>query len=81
MSLAEEIAKGETQNLEFKLIPNQNRVKYLKTAVAFANGRGGRILFGVANDRRVAGIVREVTGIDVRFSVPRKSVIEQKNRH
>lgn len=59
MTLIEEIRLGETQTLEFKRIPNENRVKYQKTAVAFANGRGGRILFGVANDRSVIGIPQE----------------------
>ncbi len=28
----------------------------MKTAVAFANGKGGKILFGVANDSEIAGI-------------------------
>ena len=56
MTILEEIAQGETYDLEFKLIPNDDRIKYLKTVVAFANGKGGRILFGVANDRRITGI-------------------------
>lgn len=56
MDLVEEIAQGESCNLEFKLFPNAERVKYLKTVVAFANGMGGRLLFGVANDRTVRGI-------------------------
>jgi predicted HTH transcriptional regulator len=56
MNILEEIARGETYDLEFKLMPNEDRIKYQKTAVAFANGKGGRILFGVANDRTVTGI-------------------------
>jgi len=56
MNILEEIAQGETYDLEFKLVPNEDRIKYQKTAVAFANGKGGRILFGVANDRTVTGI-------------------------
>ena len=56
MNSHEEIAQGETYDLEFKLVPNEERIKYLKTVVAFANGKGGRILFGVANDRTVRGI-------------------------
>lgn len=59
MTITEEILLGETQTLEFKRIPNEDRVKYQKTAVAFANGRGGRILFGVANDRTVVGVPQE----------------------
>ena len=59
MSLLEDIARGEPYDLEFKLIPNEDRIKYLKTVVAFANGRGGRLLFGVANDRTVHGIAND----------------------
>lgn len=59
MDLVEEIAQGESCNLEFKLFPNAERVKYLKTVVAFANGIGGRLLFGVANDRTVRGIAHD----------------------
>ena len=56
MNLKDEILAGESYSLEFKLVPNEDRIKYLKTVVAFANGRGGRILFGVANDRTIHGI-------------------------
>ena len=56
MNLEDEIKRGESSELEFKLVPNEDRTRYLKTVVAFANGRGGRILFGVRNDRTVAGI-------------------------
>lgn len=59
MNVMEEIARGESYNLEFKLLPNEDRSKYLKTVVAFANGMGGRILFGVANDRTVCGIAND----------------------
>ena len=56
MNLKDEIIAGESYSLEFKLVPNEDRAKYLKTVVAFANGKGGRILFGVANDRTVVGV-------------------------
>ncbi len=59
MNLIDEIAEGESYGLEFKLIPNEERIKYLKTAVAFANGKGGRMLFGVANDGTVHGIAKD----------------------
>jgi len=46
---AEEIFAGETGNIEFKVdIPPLNE-KYVKTAVAFANGKGGKLVFGVEN--------------------------------
>ena len=59
MNLTDEIAEDESYSLEFKLIPNEERIKYLKTGVAFANGKGGRLLFGVANDGTVHGIARD----------------------
>ncbi len=59
MNLKEEIREGESYSLEFKLVPNEDRIKYLKTAVAFANGKGGRLLFGVAKDGTVRGIARD----------------------
>lgn len=59
MNLKDEILEGESYSLEFKLVPNEDRAKYLKTVVAFANGKGGRILFGVANDRTVVGVPGE----------------------
>ncbi len=44
---AEEIFAGETENIEFKSeIPIKSE-KYLKTVVAFANGKGGKLVFGV----------------------------------
>ena len=61
MNLKEEILGGESYSLEFKLVPNEDRIKYLKTVVGFANGKGGRILFGVANDGTVRGIARGQT--------------------
>ena len=59
MNLKDEILGGESYTLEFKRVPNEDRIKYLKTVVAFANGKGGRILFGVANDGTVRGIARD----------------------
>ena len=59
MNLKDEIVAGESYSLEFKRVPNEEREKYLKTVVAFANGKGGRILFGVANDRTMVGIPNE----------------------
>ena len=70
MKLTDEIAEGESYGLEFKLIPNEDRIKYLKTAVAFANGKGGRLLFGVANDGTV-----DDAGFAVRMNVYRNNTI------
>ena len=42
MTLKEEIAQGENVALEFKEARPKDSLKYLKTVVAFANGRGWR---------------------------------------
>ena len=46
----EEIKKGETDRLEFKCEVPQHDKRYLKTVVAFANGLGGSVIFGI-NDK------------------------------
>ena len=57
MTLREEILAGETAELEFKEARPKDALKYVKTAVAFANGRGGRLIFGVENEtRRIVGV-------------------------
>lgn len=58
MTLLEEIAQGEGVSLEFKESRPRDSLKFTKTVVAFANGRGGRILFGVEDG---TGVVK---GID-----------------
>ena len=54
--LLDDILKGESEDLEFKRQPSEDSGKWLKTVVAFANGKGGRILFGVGNDQTIVGI-------------------------
>ena len=53
----EEILAGESKNVEFKVERPDKSIKYMKTVVAFANGKGGQIIFGV-DDK-----TREVVGI------------------
>ena len=53
----EEIISGESQYLEFKQEVPEKSGTYMKTVVAFANGSGGKIVFGVENDTlKVTGI-------------------------
>ncbi len=54
----EEILVGESKNVEFKENLPDKSIKYMKSIVAFANGSGGRIIFGI-NDK-----TKEVTGFD-----------------
>ena len=42
-----EIRRGECETVEFKEDISEDKEKYLKTAVAFANGKGGKLVFGV----------------------------------
>ena len=46
---AEEIFAGESDNVEFKIDIPPKSEKYMKTVVAFANGKGGKLVFGVEN--------------------------------
>ena len=60
MTLLEEIKNGESVALEFKEARPKDSLKFTKTVVAFANGRGGRILFGVEDKTgRLVGIPRD----------------------
>lgn len=47
MNLEYEILQGESSTLEFKKEIPSTHIQYLKTVVAFANGKGGRIIFGI----------------------------------
>ena len=46
----DELKKGEHETVEYKQDIPKDKEKYLKTAVAFANGAGGRLIFGVENN-------------------------------
>ncbi len=56
----EEILAGESKNVEFKEDLPEKSIKYMKSVVAFANGTGGKIIFGVADKtREVVGFGKE----------------------
>ena len=61
--LIDEIRNGETDTLEFKRDVPSDRLRLLKTACAFANCNGGRIVVGVEN-----------SGLDIRFTVWRRPI-------
>ena len=58
MMTIEEILAGESKNVEFKENVPEKSIKYMKSVVAFANGTGGKIIFGIADK------TREVVGFD-----------------
>ena len=45
--LKNKLFSGESINIEYKVEMPKKSEKYMKTVVAFANGRGGRIVFGI----------------------------------
>lgn len=57
---AEEIFSGKSENIEFKSEIPAKSEKYMKTVVAFANGKGGKLVFGVDDDTcAVTGFSKE----------------------
>lgn len=50
------ISEGEGTNAEFKSILPKDSVKWVKTAVAFANGSGGVLVVGIGDDGTVIGV-------------------------
>ncbi len=55
--LIDEILQGESSTVEFKEQLPDKSIKYMKTVIAFANGRGGRIYFGIRDeDHSIVGI-------------------------
>src|SRR5574344_959675 len=60
MMTKEEIQKGENDRVEFKLTSPSEDHKWLKTVVAFCNGNGGTIVFGIKDSTcTIVGISRE----------------------
>lgn len=56
--MIEDIIRGESKNVEFKVTLPKDSEKYMKTMIAFANTQGGRMIIGV-DDK-----TREVKGVD-----------------
>ena len=60
--LIEEILKRESEKIEFK--ENAKTNTYIKTVVAFANGNGGKIVFGVKDNKEIVGVENEFEVMD-----------------
>lgn len=55
MDIKDIIKNGENKTVEFKeIIPSSKKIS--QTAVAFANGAGGKIFIGITDDREIIGI-------------------------
>ena len=62
----EELINAEGDNIEFKLDLPQKDIDFLKTVVAFSNGQGGKIVFGIRNeDHVVIGMDNETLFQDI----------------
>ena len=58
------IAEGEGPTTEFKAEVPSEPLKMMKSVAAFANGEGGTILVGVANDGSIPGVPADFQGPD-----------------
>lgn len=59
--LEKALFSGESVNVEYKVEIPPNSDKYMKTVVAFANGRGGQIIFGIDDKSlKVVGIESDI---------------------
>lgn len=58
--ILELLLRGENEHLEYKSEMPDKEKKFLKTVAAFANGAGGIILLGVADDGTVEGVKGDV---------------------
>lgn len=64
----DEILNGESKEVEYKERVPANSKRYTKTAVAYANGAGGLLIFGV-----------EDTTLEVK-GIPQEKVFEEADR-
>ncbi len=56
----EEILAGESKSIEFKVNCPEKSINYTKSVVAFANGKGSSIVFGIDDKTRdIVGIPEE----------------------
>lgn len=56
----ENFIAGESENIEYKVDIPSNSSTYMKTVVAYANGNGGKLIFGVENETwQVIGLKKD----------------------
>lgn len=58
--MTDKLLLGESVNVEYKEAVPEKTIKYMKTVVAFANGKGGTLVFGIEDGTmKVVGIDKE----------------------
>ena len=58
--MTDKLLQGDSLNVEYKEAVPEKSIKYMKTVVAFANGKGGTLVFGVEDGTmKVVGIDRD----------------------
>ena len=62
--MLEEFIRGEGKNVEFKVSLPKKSENYIKTIIAFANCRGGKLIIGVDDKTR-----------EVKLSQPMKALL------
>lgn len=65
MNILERIREGESRELEFKQAVPEEAARYVRTAIAFANGFGGAIVFGISDDGEILGIPEDRISKDI----------------
>ena len=56
-----ELLSGESKNVEYKVSRPEKSIKYMKTVIAFSNGTGGHIIFGIEDHtREIIGIPEDI---------------------
>lgn len=59
LKLDELLSRGKAINIEFKEKLPEKSIKYMKSIVAFANGIGGKIIFGISDNHNVIGLEKD----------------------
>ena len=67
----DEIRNGESATIEFKETLPEKSIKYMKSVVAFANGCGGRIIFGI-EDGTGKGLIPALQLLAAKFGIQHK---------
>ncbi|MEL3912873.1 ATP-binding protein [Treponema pedis] len=69
MILEEEIERGESRTLEYKVELPADSLKWIKSVIAFANTSGGKLVLGINNKREFVGLSKETDIFKLKDSI------------